>query len=164
MAEAAQPEVRLRGLPSEIGSFAIFRRSGFRIGGETRVRVRGSPGLRPGSRKVTMPRHLSSDRILNGPLTSAWKAWLVRCALRRLAYEINVFHAQRARKLKEGHYVGFRRPCVPQTADIWLESIAARLRQTLLREALALPDSPEISADQYSAHVHTAQSCVFTYS
>jgi len=51
MAEAAQPEVRLRGFPSEIGSFTIFRRSGLRIGGGRVFAPRGSPGLRPGSRE-----------------------------------------------------------------------------------------------------------------
>lgn len=116
----------------------------------TRVRVRRSPGLRPGSRSDTA-RHLSI-------LDFEWARLLPLGSLDAFAacfviwqYQIDVAHAQRARKFKEGHDCRIA-PASLQVADILLGE-AGHFGEFLLREALLLPQSCEIPADQ-PAHVH----------
>jgi hypothetical protein len=66
-------------------------------------------------------------------------------------YQINVVHAQCARKFKEGHYRWIP-AALFQAADVLLGK-SGGFGKALLGEAFFPPYPPEISADQL-AHVH----------
>jgi len=115
----------------------------------TCIRVRRSPGLRPGSRKS------GSTIFENGfPATRSLppgRLWSFGSRLFIGENEIDVAGAQRAGEFKKGYDSRITAAAL-QVTDVLLRK-AGRFGKFLLREALLLPQSCEIPTDQL-AHVH----------